>query len=136
MVARCCKSSLPLENSPLVLTLFIELKCLDCLYPYDIFPCMNKSSSLFTLSKSFKIIGLLIKMKQPVRRKDVTPACILPFADDPCEDSPCLNGGTCTTSQEEDSQFKCTCKAGFTGTRCEGTENSKTIPGQQFFPHW
>lgn len=40
-------------------------------------------------------------------------------SNDPCEDSTCLNGGTCIASQEEDSQFKCTCKAGFTGTRCE-----------------
>ncbi|CAH3144226.1 unnamed protein product, partial [Porites evermanni] len=40
-------------------------------------------------------------------------------SNDPCEDSTCLNGGTCMASQEEDSQFKCTCKAGFTGTRCE-----------------
>lgn len=40
-------------------------------------------------------------------------------SNDPCGDSPCLNGGTCTTSQKEDSQFKCICKAGFTGTRCE-----------------
>ena len=41
-------------------------------------------------------------------------------------------------SQEEDSQFKCTCKAGFNGTRCEGTETSKTTStsGQQFFPYW
>ena len=37
-------------------------------------------------------------------------------------------------SQEQDSQFKCTCKAGFTDTDCAGTETSKTTPGQQFFP--
>ena len=75
-------------------------------------------------------------MKQSFRREDVTPACILPFADDPCEDSTCLNGGTCMASLEEDSQFKCTCKVGFTGARCEGTETSKTTPGQQFLPYW
>ena len=86
------------------------------------------------LSGSFKVTGVLIKMKQSFRRKNVTPACILLFADDPCEDSTCLNGGTCMATQEEVSQFKCVCKAGFTGTRCEGTKTSKTTPGQQFFP--
>lgn len=40
-------------------------------------------------------------------------------SNDPCEESVCLNGGTCTAAQEEDSKFKCTCMAGFTGTRCE-----------------
>ena len=91
---------------------------------------MNKISSLL-LYQASKLLGFF-KMKQSLRRKDVIPLCILPFADDPCEDSTCLNGGTCMASQEEDSQFKCTCKAGFTGTRCEGTET----PGQQFFPYW
>ena len=60
--------------------------------------------------------------------------CAIPFADDPCEDSSCLNGGTCMASQEEVSHFKCICKAGFSGARCEGTEISKTTPCQQFFP--
>ena len=37
------------------------------------------------------------------------------FADE-CEESPCLNGGTC---QNQLGTFTCGCKQGFVGDRCE-----------------
>ena len=140
--ARCCKSSLAFVNSHLVCLLPVRilnlasLNLIVSMYITYSHVWTKLSSSLFTLSRSFKVTGVLIIMKKSYRRKDVTPACILPFADDPCEDSPCLNGGTCMATQEEDSHFKCNCTAGFTGAHCEGTETCKTTPGPQFFAHW
>lgn len=36
--------------------------------------------------------------------------------DQPCEASPCLNGGTCRVAS---GIFECTCSAGFSGQFCE-----------------
>jgi len=35
---------------------------------------------------------------------------------DPCESKPCRNGGKCVV---RGNGFKCNCKNGFSGTRCE-----------------
>ncbi|XP_070256035.1 hepatocyte growth factor activator isoform X2 [Myotis yumanensis] len=43
-----------------------------------------------------------------------------PAALDPCASSPCLNGGSCTNTQDPGSHH-CTCPVGFTGKDC-GTE--------------
>ena len=83
-------------------------------------------NSEFCFPRISMFLGILGKQNSLFPSGPVIKCLILPFADDPCEDSLCLNGGTCIVSQEEDSQFKCNCKAGFTGTRCEGTETSKT----------
>ena len=36
---------------------------------------------------------------------------------EPCDDSPCKNGGTCVNG---DNSFKCQCPRNFKGTTCEG----------------
>ncbi|XP_054438187.1 hepatocyte growth factor activator isoform X3 [Pteronotus mesoamericanus] len=43
-----------------------------------------------------------------------------PAAPDPCASSPCLNGGSCTNTQDAGS-YHCTCPGAFTGKDC-GTE--------------
>ncbi|PIK39968.1 hypothetical protein BSL78_23193 [Apostichopus japonicus] len=47
----------------------------------------------------------------------------------PCSDSPCLNGGTCTAIGNA---FQCTCVAGFSGTNCQTsvTQAFAECPGQ------
>jgi len=37
---------------------------------------------------------------------------------DPCDSSPCLNDGRCTTTHRQ-SSYECSCQPGFTGRRCE-----------------
>lgn len=37
--------------------------------------------------------------------------------DSPCSRNPCKNGGVCTYGDSSD--FKCTCKNGYTGKNCE-----------------
>ncbi|XP_067671780.1 uncharacterized protein [Haliotis asinina] len=43
-------------------------------------------------------------------------SCGMPVVKDFCNSSPCLNGGTCTNNQLN---FTCDCRSGFTGDRCE-----------------
>ena len=41
---------------------------------------------------------------------------IIIFTVDPCKNSPCKNGGSC---QSKDDEFSCECEKGFTGKTCE-----------------
>uniref|UniRef100_A0A452TY07 HGF activator n=1 Tax=Ursus maritimus TaxID=29073 RepID=A0A452TY07_URSMA len=45
---------------------------------------------------------------------------VSPAAPDPCASSPCLNGGSCSNTQDPES-YHCTCPTAFTGKDC-GTE--------------
>ena len=46
----------------------------------------------------------------------------------PCDDSPCLNGGTCEYMNDEDTLFKCTCPSGCSGKKCETCEKKSCKP--------
>ena len=47
---------------------------------------------------------------------------ITAFSDDPCKDSPCQNGGTCSKSNATKSGYKCACTEDFMGIHCEKSE--------------
>lgn len=46
------------------------------------------------------------------------------FSDDRCAFAPCLNGGTCTADEPNDS-FHCICAANFTGEFCASFVSGK-----------
>lgn len=41
------------------------------------------------------------------------------FFPDPCEDSPCHNGGTCHFDDSQKHGFRCHCPEHYTGPECE-----------------
>lgn len=45
------------------------------------------------------------------------PCCVCPAALDPCASGPCLNGGSCSSTQDPES-YHCTCPMAFTGKDC------------------
>ena len=47
-----------------------------------------------------------------------------PAERDPCDSSPCRNGGTCTKVRYD--VFKCTCAKGFTGNSCAQGKKKQT----------
>ena len=42
---------------------------------------------------------------------------VLYIESNACDSDPCLNGGTCTSS--DDNTYNCSCGLGFSGSRCE-----------------
>ena len=42
------------------------------------------------------------------------------LVENKCEPNPCLNGATCSESEDD---YVCTCRAGFLGHSCEGSKN-------------
>lgn len=54
---------------------------------------------------------------QTARLRPLPHSCTSPAALDPCASSPCLNGGSCTNTQDPGSHH-CTCPVGFTGKDC------------------
>lgn len=43
----------------------------------------------------------------------------LELPGDPCDHSPCENGGTCTSSNDSTDSYVCTCPKGYVGMSCE-----------------
>ena len=64
------------------------------------------------------------------RRTDSTSHCFLegPVTYNACAANPCINGGTCQTSNA--GSFQCACRTGFTGARCESSFGNLSRPLQ------
>ena len=60
---------------------------------------------------------------QKKKENTLAKSTFLLFADDPCMEFPCMNGGICNTSPAKQNGYTCSCPGRFTGFHCEkGTD--------------
>ena len=57
------------------------------------------------------------------------PCCVCPAAPDPCASGPCLNGGSCSSTQDPES-YHCACPVAFTGKDCGTGERGGGLQGR------